>query len=526
MTQRLRAALLGLALAASPAAALPRHTWVVVVGNNQGAPGEEELRYAETDAKAVGDALRLHAGVPSSQQLQLLGEGPEQIRHALLELNARLRADGSGEPSALIVFYSGHADASGLHLGGATLPMEELKALVEGSPAAVRVLIVDACRSGALTRVKGVVEAPSFALETKDDVAMEGLAIITSSAAGESSQESDRLSSSFFTHHFVNALRGAADANGDAKVTLTEAYAYTYQQTLRSSGSTLALQHPTYAYDLKGRGDLVLATPVEHQGRAGRLTLGSAVLHVVTRERADGPVVAEVVPQGSRRTLTLPAATYFVQERRPDEFREYEVRLGAGERAELEGRPFRSVRYDRLVRQRGGERTSVVQASVAGGVRGAQFAVADVGPTVQLGVGVDFAWGTLGVRVRGFTGAGLNDDATLRRRDWEGGLGVFVSRSVDWPWVTVSFGVLLEAVGFWQHFDTTRTAPPRAAAGAAFTALFAAERELLKAFSVRLEGGPVASLFPLSTPGADGTATVRVGSAVTFFVSVGAVWRW
>lgn len=526
MTRRPWALTVAAVLAASAAQALPRHTFVVAIGNNQGSVGEVDLLYAETDAKAVADALRLHAGVASSRQRLLLGEGAEPVRRALLELNTQLRADASGEPSALIVFYSGHADASGLHLGGSTLPMDELKALVEGSPAAVRVLIVDACRSGALTRVKGVVEAPSFALETKDDVAMEGLAIITSSAAGESSQESDRLSSSFFTHHFVNALRGAADANGDAKVTLTEAYAYTYHQTLRSSGSTLALQHPTYAYDLKGRGDLVLAVPADAQGRTGQLTLGSAVLHVVTRERADGPVVAEVVPQGARRAMTLPApATYFVQERRPDEFREYEVKLGVGDATALDQRPFRAVRYDRLVRQRGGERPFVVQLSAAGGVRGPQFTSADVGPVAQLGVGLDFAWGSVALRARGFTGAATNDDATLRRRDWEAAVGLAVSRSVDWPWLTVSFGVLVEAVGFWQRFESARTAPARSALGAAFTALFALERELLKALSVRLEGGPVASLFPLAVADDEGVLRVGVGSGVTFVLSLGAVWR-
>jgi uncharacterized caspase-like protein len=76
----------------------------------------------------------------------------------------------------------------------------------------------------------------------------------------ESSQESDRLRGSFFSHHLVNALRGAADRNGDGRITLAEAYEYTHAQTLRASVQTVSLQHPTYAYDVKGSGDPLLTT--------------------------------------------------------------------------------------------------------------------------------------------------------------------------------------------------------------------------------------------------------------------------
>ena len=73
-----------------------------------------------------------------------------------------------------------------------------------------------------LTRVKGGHGAP---LRDSDRRAPfeQGLALLTSSAANEDAQESDALKGSFFTHHFVSALLGAADADGDGKVTLEEA---------------------------------------------------------------------------------------------------------------------------------------------------------------------------------------------------------------------------------------------------------------------------------------------------------------
>lgn len=512
---------LALALFASAAWALPPDTWVVVIGNNEGMGTDVTLLYAEADATAVADALKVNARVPGSRVQSLLGENAESVRRALIDLNAVIRARAAtGQPSALVVFYSGHADATSLHLGTTQLQLDELKDLVQGSAAGVRVLIVDACRSGALTRVKGVAPAPSFSIEFKDSVATEGTAIITSSASGESSQESDRLLGSFFTHHLVNALRGAADNDGDGKVTLTEAYAYTYAQTLRSSGDTIALQHPTYAYDVKGRGDLVLSQPAEAQGKVGRLVLNGDALHLVTRERREGTVVAEVVPQGTRRELALPAQKYFVQERRPAEFREYEVTLEAGTVVELSKLPSRVVRYDRLVRQRGGTSAMAGHFLALGGIRGPVVVGASVGPQLNLGAGLDFPFASVGLRVRGYTDSGNSLDAQLPRRDWELGAGVIASRSFDFSWVSLSLGALIEYVFHRQDFSGERAVPPRTASGGSFALVLGAEIPLPAGFGVRLEGGPVGALFPVEVNG-----TTQLRTAVSGFVSGGLTWR-
>jgi hypothetical protein len=58
--------------------------------------------------------------------------------------------------------------------------------------------------------------APELSLPLDKHVGAAGTAILSSSTADETSQESDRLRGSFFSHHLVNALRGAADRDGDA----------------------------------------------------------------------------------------------------------------------------------------------------------------------------------------------------------------------------------------------------------------------------------------------------------------------
>jgi hypothetical protein len=132
-------------------------TFVVAVGNNFGRSDEPRLKYAEEDATEFADVLRKLGRISGENTVLLTGEDAKSFRGVLLRMNARIRsAQGDGAPDhALIIYYSGHADATGLHLGESTLPFDELKAIVESSPARVRVLIVDSCRSGGITTIKG-----------------------------------------------------------------------------------------------------------------------------------------------------------------------------------------------------------------------------------------------------------------------------------------------------------------------------------------------------------------------------------
>lgn len=521
--------LLGLVLAVlAPltARALPEHTWVVAIGHDQGAPNEVSLLFAEQDARTFTEVLRQHGGVSSRRTMMLLGENAASVRRALQDVNAAIRAQaGAGHPTALVVFYSGHADATSLHLGGTEFPLEELKTLVAGSPAGVRLLVLDACRSGAVTRVKGVSATESFNITLRDNIATEGLAILTSSAAGESSQESDELRGSFFTHHLMNALRGAADHDDDGKVTLTEAYGYAYTQTLRSSGQTVALQHPTYFWEVKGRGELVLSTPAETQGRMGRLRLGSSSLYLILEGRRGGPVVAEVSPQGNRRELSLPAGRYFVQQRSSDEYREYEVALAAGAVTDVASLPFETVRYDRLVRRRGGEKLYTHNISLLGGAQGQMLAGDGTAPQLRVGYGLDFDWGSVGVRLRGMRSQSNGLDGLLPRRHDELGLGLTLQRFVDLEPVSVAFGLFVEGVYHRQSFDTQRVSPDRQALGASFGGILSVERHLGAGLALRLEGGPVTGLFERAVFKNGVEDGSELATPLTWWGAGGLVWR-
>ena len=91
-------------------------------------------------------------------------------------------------------------------------------------------------------------------------------------------------------------------------------------------------------------------------GQLARLRLGGRALYLVSEEREGGPLLAELAPPSDRTTLVLPAGAYFVQQRLPAEYREYQVQLAPGSDTDLSARGYRSVQYDRLVRYRGSQK--------------------------------------------------------------------------------------------------------------------------------------------------------------------------
>ncbi|MCA9525477.1 MAG: caspase family protein, partial [Myxococcales bacterium] len=469
---------IGLLLVAPRAAqALPPETWVLVIGHNAGDPDEVELLYAEQDAQLIADVLRSHGDVRADRITRVLGEGPAGVRAALEKVSADIAAHAGDGPSALVVYYSGHADAESLHLGGERLPFAALRGAVESAPAKVRVLLVDACRSGGVSRVKGVRAGRAFEVDVVEETGAEGFAIITSSTADETSQESDALGGSFFSHHLVAGLLGAADENGDDAITLAEAYAYAYAGTLRSSGETLTLQHPTYAWDVKGRSDLVMTRTADARARSGRLRLRDPVVYLVS-EAAGGQVVAEVQPMRAEALLSLPPRRYRVQERQARVYLDYDVELQPGTTLALASLPGRAVEYDRLVRKGGGERAVVHGVFALAGARGEIIPGEGPMPLALLGYTLDSRWFSAALRGRVGVLEATATDGRSPRRHTELGLGVALHRAMDLEWATLSLGLLVEGALHQQTF-TAGDAPDRASISGGFGALFAAERALV-----------------------------------------------
>jgi hypothetical protein len=293
-----------LAVTAAPAAAGAAPRMAIVVGSNAGAGADPPLRYAERDARRVAEALRDVGGVARADLTLLTGADVATVQRALRDARRRAVA----VPGAmLLVYYSGHAGLDGLHVSGAVLPWAELRELADVDGEDLRIVLVDACHAGALARAKGFVAVPPEELES----ASRGAAVLAAAEWFEAAQESDALGGSFFTHALVSGLRGAADADGDGRVTLGELHAYVSRDTSARTATTGVVQHPTYRFDIAGRGDVVL----------GRLREGDARVvlaeplegDVVVLERDSSSVLVETRKRaGAPLTFALPKGRYQV----------------------------------------------------------------------------------------------------------------------------------------------------------------------------------------------------------------------
>src|SRR5688572_24682119 len=250
-------------LAGTAAADEPVATYAIVVGSNAGGPGQADLKYAEDDARRIGTLLVELGGYKSDQVDVVVHPTPDQLRARINALAEKVNADHvAGRQSRVFFYYSGHARASALDLGSEQMMVMELRQRLFQMPAKLTVVVLDACQSGAFSRVKGAAPTADFSFNSRQQLDASGVAVLASLSASELSQESEQLRSSYFTHHLLVALRGASDANKDGLVTIDEAYRYAYHQTLLATAETaVGGQHVPLEVDLKGHGEVPLAFP-------------------------------------------------------------------------------------------------------------------------------------------------------------------------------------------------------------------------------------------------------------------------
>ncbi|HVV52937.1 MAG TPA: caspase family protein [Polyangia bacterium] len=339
-------ATLAVLLVAGRARAESLRRFAVIVGNDSGGADTRPLLYARADARKVYDILTRLGGVRAEDADLIVDGGASDVLGALAKVGQRAaEAARRGEHTALFFYYSGHAKDGALRLGESRLPIDGLRALVTAAPVDVRIVILDSCRSGAITRSKGARKAPAFAIESESPRDAKGLVILTSSASDEDSQESDAIGGSYFSHHLASGLLGGADKSGDGQVTLFEAYAYAYDRTVADTADSAAgAQHPTFSYDLAGNGDLVLTDVVaRHEGIYLPRQAPGGVYYLVDGQ---GFVAAEINKgDGVDRRVALAPGRYRVKRRLPDHLRVGEIDVPRGALVTLEESSLRDAPF-------------------------------------------------------------------------------------------------------------------------------------------------------------------------------------
>ena len=311
------------------------------IGSNNGGRDRVMLRYAVSDAKSVSRVFAGMGGIAEEDNVLLVEPTVAEINR-LIDNLGRLAAESrrNARRTELVFYYSGHSDENGILLNRERYGYRELRERINTVQADMRIVILDSCSSGAITRAKGGVKTQPFLFDSS--VSAEGYAFLTSSSADETSQESDSIESSYFTHSILAGLRGAADSAGDGLVTLNELYRFAYTETLaKTETSVYGAQHPSYDIQVSGSGDVVLT---DIKDISASLLLAGDLTGRISIRDSSGFLVAELTKASSKAmVLGLEPGLYRITLQRGDNFFRAEISLPENTQTRLDMNAFTMI---------------------------------------------------------------------------------------------------------------------------------------------------------------------------------------
>jgi len=231
------------------------------------------LKYAHRDAEDMYDFLVSPSGGYKMDNCILLcdtnaDEGKvrkHQMESLLTTWMARVRPEDS-----VFIFYSGHGlpygrdrafiatyDTDPDDLYPSAIPLHRVSEYLNEMIAAECVVVaLDTCFSGALNS-KSYLPA-GLRTGAFDDINLErvakgrGRVILTASSGRQAAHELSELGHGIFTYCMLEGLRGDANLNRDAKVTLSELWLYLQQKVPRVAGRRGIRQNPVRKGDESG----------------------------------------------------------------------------------------------------------------------------------------------------------------------------------------------------------------------------------------------------------------------------------
>jgi len=178
-------------------------------------------------------------------------------------------AQSADESDLLLFYFSGHGKAEGGEsyllprdtrlsaVKHTALAMRDVRELMHVSPARAKVIVLDACHSGAAIGKAEPTMTPEFIQRVFEEA--EGMAVLASCKQGQQSWEWPEQSRSVFTYYLLDALAGAADLDQKGFVTVSDATRYVTDGVKRWAAQNGVPQTPTLQYTVAG--DIILARP-------------------------------------------------------------------------------------------------------------------------------------------------------------------------------------------------------------------------------------------------------------------------
>lgn len=242
--------------------------WAVLVGADK---YDDRMNYGQLhvcvrDVHAIRE--QLVAGGFDSAHIHLLADDTdEKPTRAKILATLKSIASATETDDLLLFYYSGHGDESNgqsylvaqdghhLVLNDTALPVTRIKEIMKQAPAGAKVIVLDACHSGADIDGKGPKPMSADFIRRVFEEAM-GLAIMASCEQGQVSYEWKAQEHSVFTHFILEALAGQADRDGKGFVTVQDANRHVTDGVKLWASQHNASQTPTLQYTVAG--DIIL----------------------------------------------------------------------------------------------------------------------------------------------------------------------------------------------------------------------------------------------------------------------------
>lgn len=255
--------------------------------------GFDQLKYAESDAKAIYDVLvNPDIGEFAKEDVTLLTGKPKSEVEESLEttLNEAKRDD------LVFIYFAGHGKldkSANLCLAArntktdkllaTSIHLEHIRRIIDQSDCKRIVFIIDSCFSGAAGQSfrSGDVPAESF-----EQISGQGKVIISASQAFERARERDDIGHGIFTYNLVKGLEeGEADHDGDGYISVEELYKYISKNVKTETKG----QQVPMKWGIDEKGEIVIAKSIKtlEKKRAEIERLSSSARELQNQSRLD-----------------------------------------------------------------------------------------------------------------------------------------------------------------------------------------------------------------------------------------------
>jgi hypothetical protein len=246
------------------------HRWALLIGiNHYPDTAIRNLKVCVNDVQAIYNLLTA-SGYESDRMQLLLAPSSSDHPATRSEILAALTslAEAADESDLLLFYFSGHGmaydgqayilptDVRYSAIADTAINLNRVKQIIQESAARAKIIILDACHSGAQIGKAPAGMTEEFMRHVFGEA--EGIAILASCKQKQVSWEWSEKGRSVFTHYFLEGLQGEADFDQKGFVTVNDISRYVTDKVKTWSVQQSQVQTPTLQYTVAG--DIILVT--------------------------------------------------------------------------------------------------------------------------------------------------------------------------------------------------------------------------------------------------------------------------